>query len=32
MSLLLSKNPKSFLDPVSTGNGSDLVSDQHAIV
>src|ERR1700752_4813148 len=25
------KSPKSFLDTVSTGSGSDLVSDQHAI-
>ena len=25
------KSPKSFLDRVSTGSGSDLVSDQHAI-
>src|SRR5262249_22523309 len=25
------KNPKSFLDRVSTGSGSDLVGDQHAI-
>jgi hypothetical protein len=24
------KSPKSFLDRVSTGSGSDLVSDQHA--
>jgi len=25
------KSPKSFLDTVSTGSGSDLVSDQHAM-
>jgi len=25
------KSPKPFLDTVSTGSGSDLVSDQHAI-
>src|SRR6185369_10921805 len=25
------KSPESFLDTVSTGSGSDLVSDQHAI-
>ena len=25
------KSPKSFLDTVSTGSGSGLVSDQHAI-
>ena len=29
--IALHKSPKSFLDTVSTGSGSDLVGDQHAI-